>query len=126
MSRPPGTFERQTGYGPPRLGGASARVGEGSLYASRQGQFGSIVESALKRAKRNPVATLVMAAGAGWLIYSMGRERTRGDVRHRRSHEAERIPVLNTGHARIYDPDASPLHPTQDSLESRREMSARL
>ena len=36
------------------------------------------------------------------------------------------IPVLNTGHARIYDPDASPLHPTQDSLESRREMSARI
>jgi hypothetical protein len=40
--------------------------------------------------------------------------------------EAEDIPVLNTGQTRIYDPDASPLHPTQDLLESRREMSARV
>ena len=77
-------------------------------------------------AKRNPIPVMAIAAGAGWLLYSMGRERARGYVRHRRMDEAEEIPILNTGHARIYDPDASPLHPTQDSLESRRETSARV
>jgi hypothetical protein len=39
---------------------------------------------------------------------------------------AEAIPVLNTGQARVYDPDASPRHPMLDTLDSRREMSARV
>ena len=39
--------------------------------------------------------------------------------------EEESIPILNIGQARIYDPDTSPRHPTQDLLETRRETSAR-
>lgn len=77
-------------------------------------------------AKRNPLPVMALAAGAGWLIYALRRERARGNLRQRRVGGAEDIPILNTGNARIYDPDASPLHPTQDSLESRREMNARL
>jgi hypothetical protein len=44
----------------------------------------------------------------------------------RRRSPAEDIPVLNTGQARIYDPDVSPRHPVYDTLESRREISARI
>lgn len=95
------------------------------LRGRRPRQFASAMERALEIAKRHPIPAVAIAAGAGWLIFAMGRERARG-LRHRRMEEAEEIPILNTGHARIYDPDASPLHPTQDSLESRREMSARI
>jgi hypothetical protein len=80
----------------------------------------------LRMARRNPLAALLIAAGAGWLLARSLGKRTRDAAWHRRMDEAEDIPVLNTGQARIYDPDASPLHPTQDLLESRREMSARV
>jgi hypothetical protein len=95
------------------------------LGSLRNSQFGAAVENALGVAKRNPIAAMLIAAGAGWLIHGM-RRRIRNSSRHPWMNEAEGIPVLNTGHARIYDPDASPLHPTQDLLESRREMSARV
>ena len=92
----------------------------------RDSHFGAAVENALRVARRHPFAVALIAAGAGWLAHGMSRRRTRGSSWRRRMGEAEEIPVLNTGQARIYDPDASPLHPTQDSLESRREMSARV
>lgn len=95
------------------------------LSGLRRGQFGSVVDGALNFVRRNPVPSIAIAAGAGWLIYSM-RGRARSSAWHRRMDEAEDIPVLNTGHARIYDPDASPQHPMQHSLESRRQMSARV
>jgi hypothetical protein len=91
-----------------------------------ESRFGAAIENAFGMAKDNPLAVLLMAAGAGWLVHTVSKKRARNSSWHRRMGQAERIPVLNTGHARIYDPDASPLHPTQDSLESRREMSARI
>jgi hypothetical protein len=97
------------------------RIELGSL---RAGQFGA-VGNALRAVMRNPIAAALMAAGAGWLIYGMRKSSAPKSWR-RRTSGAREIPVLNTGHARIYDPDASPLHPTWDSLESRREMSARV
>jgi hypothetical protein len=39
--------------------------------------------------------------------------------------EEESVPVLVTGQDRVYDPDSSPRHPTQDLVETRRDMSAR-
>ena len=104
---------------------ASGRVDElaGVLRNSR---LAAAVETAAEVARRNPLPMMLMAVGAGWLVYSMGRARARNQFWQERMNRAERIPVLNTGHARIYDPDASPRHPTQDALESRREMSARV
>jgi hypothetical protein len=88
--------------------------------------FGSAIETALTLARRNPIQTALIAAAAGWLLHRVADERARGYRRHRRMRRAEAIPVLNTGQARIYDPDASPRHPMQDTLASRREMSARI
>ena len=92
----------------------------------RNGRLGAAVETAVEVARRNPLPVVLMAAAAGWLAYSLGRERAHAKSWREQMKRAERIPVLNTGHARIYNPDASPRHPTQDSLESRREMSARV
>ena len=88
--------------------------------------FGAVVENALSVARRHPFAVALIAAGAGWLAHGMSQKRARNSSWHRWMDEADKIPVLNTGQARIYDPDASPRHPTQDLLESRREMSARI
>jgi hypothetical protein len=98
-------------------------AGRGALPTRR---FNWAVESALDVVRRNPVTAMLAAAAAGGLILHFSTRKARGPSWHDRMEEAEGIRVLNTGQARIYDPDASPLHPTQDSLESRREMSARI
>jgi hypothetical protein len=85
----------------------------------------SIVDGASDLIRRNPAPVAVMAVGLGWLLYRVTRERRSSDVLRAEIIEEESIPVLNTGQARIYDPDESPRHPGQDLLESRREMSAR-
>jgi hypothetical protein len=90
-------------------------------------QFGTVIDSALGVVKRNPIPVMLVAAGVGWLIHRMSRDGARSySSANRLGDGADDIPVLNTGNARIYDPDTSPLHPTQDSLESRRDMSARV
>jgi hypothetical protein len=101
----------------------SNRTDVGSFRNSR---FGFGVADALAAVQRNPIAAMLMAAGAGWLIGTVRERRMRNPRPRRRMGGLGRIPVLNTGQARLYDPDASPLHPMQDSLESRREMSARV
>lgn len=84
---------------------------------------GSVLEQALALARRNPLRTALALAGAAWLIH---RSRTRRAAAARVAMlEEESIPILNTGHAFVYDPDASTRHPTHDQLQSRREMSAR-
>ena len=82
---------------------------------------------ALDLLRRNPALALAAAAGAGagFLLYRAGRDGRRGASARAEMLEEESIPILNTGQARIYDPDTSPRHPTQDLLETRREMSAR-
>ena len=92
----------------------------------RSRRFGAAVEDVLRVAMHNPIAAMAIGAGVGWVIHSVSKKRAQTSSWYRRMGKAEEIPVLNTGHARIYDPDASPLYPTQDSLESRREMSARV
>jgi hypothetical protein len=92
----------------------------------RKTQLGSVVEAALDVVKRNPVPVILVAAGVGWLAHRLNKE-ARGYASYRRiDDEPVDIPVLNTGNARVYDPDVSPRHPTQDALESRREASARV
>ncbi len=85
----------------------------------RDTQLGSALEHGLRLAWRNPVPVLLLTAATGWLLHNMSKA-------DRRRSPAEDIPVLNTGQARIYDPDVSPRHPVYDTLESRREMSARI
>ena len=82
---------------------------------------------ALKLLRRNPALALAAAAGAGagFLLYRAGRDGRRGVSVRAETLEEESIPILVTGHDRIYDPDTSPRHPTQDLVETRREMSAR-
>jgi hypothetical protein len=96
----------------------------------RHGRFGSGIANALVAAKRSPIAAMLIVAGAGWLIGAVSEKRMRTSSPRRYLRQARGraygIPVLNTGQSRLYDPDASSLHPTQDSLESRREMSARV
>ena len=105
---------------PSRSGGA------GLLGPFRDRRLGAAIGTALTTARRRPLATMLIAVGAGWLIQRMRNRLWLAASRERFEGEAGDIPVLNTGQARIYDPDASPRHPTQDSLESRREMNARI
>jgi hypothetical protein len=95
----------------------------------RTTEFGSVIDQTLAVMRRNPVPVLLIAAGVGWLLHRANQERryrspSRSAV-YAAVVEEETIPVLNTGNARVYDPDTSSLRPTQDALETRREMSAR-
>jgi len=96
----------------------------GSVRAT---EFGSVVDTALRIIRRNPVPVLLVAAGVGWLLHRASQEsRSRTTGRNALVvMEEEPIPVLNTGNARVYDPDAPSLHPTQDTLQTRRELNAR-
>jgi Protein of unknown function (DUF3618) len=98
----------------------------GSVRAT---EFGSVVDHALTIVRRNPVPVILIAAGVGWLVHRMNQDSGAALAGRRTGRaamlEEESIPVLNMGKARLYDPDASPLHPAQDALEPRRELRAR-
>jgi ElaB/YqjD/DUF883 family membrane-anchored ribosome-binding protein len=92
----------------------------------RTREFGAVIDHALSIVRRNPVPVILVAAGVGWLIHRMSQERRPdGAMMDVDMLEEESIPVLNTGQARVYDPDVSPRHPTHDVLETRRDVSAR-
>jgi len=98
----------------------------GTVRASDR--FGSTYDHAAAIVRRNPLPVILLAVGAGWLFYRLGRERdahrliaSRGKVR---VYEDAELPVMNTGNVHAYDPDVSPRHPGHDTLESRRELSA--
>lgn len=96
----------------------------GSVRAT---EFGSVLDTALSIIRRNPVPVLLVAAGVGWLLHRASQE-SRARTAGRNALvvvDEEPIPVLNTGNARVYDPDAPSLHPTQDTLQTRRELNAR-
>jgi hypothetical protein len=75
-------------------------------------------------ARRYPAPALIAAAGLGWLLYRVTKSAP-PHVRRARMLEEESIPVLNIGQARIYDPDVSPQHPTEELGESARELGVR-
>jgi uncharacterized protein DUF3618 len=95
----------------------------------RSERLGLTLDRALHVLRRNPVPVLLFAAGAGWLIRRLSDEAELRGERPRRDGARPvpdpAIPVMNAGPVHVYDPDSSPLHPTHDRLESRREMSAR-
>ena len=85
------------------------------------------LDAVISLAKRNPISAMLVVAGAGLLIHRVRQEMADSDSFYRRIEaKAGRVSVLNTGQARVYDPDVSSRHPTQDAMESRREMQARV
>jgi len=90
-------------------------------------RFGSIYDHAAAVVRRNPVPVMLLAVGAGWLVYRLSKEgRYRLPAPRARALQAKEagIPAMNAGNVHAYDPDVSPLHPAKDTLESRRELSA--
>lgn len=73
--------------------------------------------------RRHPIPVMIAAAGIGFMLYRSNRRSSRSlpvveDV------DFIDVPVLNTGHARIYDPDLSPRHPSAELSEARRGVEA--
>ena len=97
----------------------SVRGIAGELVGSaRERPFVSLVEGALQASRRHPFPVILLAAGAGLLIYEMRRGRPRSSASDIEIEEvAAEVPVLNTGQARIYDPDGPALHPAQGRRE---------
>lgn len=93
----------------------------GSVRTAR----GDLMDRALTVVRNNPVPVLLVVTGLAWLITRAAREGTGERLPVVRTTAVDDVPVMNTGHARVYDPDQSPLHPTQDVLETRREASAK-
>jgi hypothetical protein len=91
----------------------------------RKTEFGPVFHHAVEVVRRNPVPVMLVAAGLGWLFYRMGRDRRSPELRRAEMIEEESVPLIVTGQDRVYDPDSSPRHPTQDVVETRREISAR-
>jgi hypothetical protein len=82
---------------------------------------------ALDALRRNPALAIAAAAGAGagFLFYRAGRTGRRGASARAAMLEEESVPILVTGQDRIYDPDRPSRHPTQDCIDTRREIDAR-
>ncbi|MFL5316105.1 MAG: hypothetical protein ACJ8A0_13620, partial [Microvirga sp.] len=96
----------------------SSREREDDLPGSRSTTAspfsGALTEHTLGLVRRYPVSALATAGVAAWALYTLSqRSRERNDRRVALVEE-ESVPVLNIGQARIYDPDTSPRHPTQD------------
>ena len=87
--------------------------------------LGSVLDAALGVARRYPLGIILVGAGLGWLALRVRHDAREPRARFERVPSADEIPVLNTGHARIYDPDLSPRHPTHDRMETQRDLSAR-
>lgn len=71
------------------------------LGNARRTPLSGTYDGALEVVRRNPVPVLLIAAGVGWLMHRMAQ----GADQRRIVVAAERVPVLNTGAARTYDPD---------------------
>jgi hypothetical protein len=99
------------------------------IGAARARGFDSTFEQALTLVKNNPVPVMLVAAGIGWLLHRAGRVPA-PPRRYERSAAMtaaaeESVPVINTGRARIYDPDADPVHPNRDAVEPGTDFVAR-
>ena len=83
------------------------------LGNARRTPLSGAYDGALDAVRRNPVPVMLIAAGIGWLMHRMSQDATRRRTRA----AAERVPVLNTGAARIYDPDLPSGQPRRELAE---------
>lgn len=105
--------------------GGRSRGSRGARQVPGGSAFAPVLDAAIGVARRYPLGIILLAAGLGWLAWRIRQEARPGRMRPDRVPAADEIPVLNTGQARIYDPDVSPRHPTHDLMETQREISAR-
>ncbi|GJD54240.1 DUF3618 domain-containing protein [Methylobacterium dankookense] len=95
---------------------ASSLVDEMLGNARRTPALSGAYDGALEAVRKNPVPVLMIAAGVGWLLHRMSQDASR----RRTQVQAERVPVLNTGAARTYDPDLPTAKAVQDPVEETR------
>ncbi len=103
----------------------------GSMRANR---YASIIDQTMDLLRRNPVPVMLVAAGVGWLIYRSGQKPARTPLVRPAPYRATEAPALNTGEARVYDPDAGSTLPADpvvaeplapDPIAAPRNMTAR-
>ena len=94
----------------------SSLVDEMLGNARRAPAVSGAYDGALEAVRRNPVPVLLIAAGVGWLMHRMSQDATR----RRTQASAERVPVLNDGAARVYDPDLPTRQPKPSLMDETR------
>ncbi|AWN39290.1 DUF3618 domain-containing protein [Methylobacterium durans] len=87
------------------------------LGSARKTPLNGVYEGALDAVRRNPVPVMLIAAGLGWLLFRMQDDAARSGRLRRARRSAERVPVLNTGAARVYDPDLLAGRPARELAE---------
>jgi hypothetical protein len=75
-----------------------------------------LVEDAVAFLRRNPGSIAAAALVVGFAIARVRRNRARGEPD---------IPVMNTGHARLYDPDEKQRHTPHGGSDTRRDFPIR-
>jgi len=101
------------------------------LGTARAKGFDTTFDRALAVIRRNPVPVMLVAAGIGWLLHRASRApapRPNGYARAAAmaaAMEERGVPVINTGRARVYDPDADPVHPNRDAADPGTDFIAR-
>ena len=103
----------------------------GSMRANR---YGTIIDQTMDLLRRNPVPVMLVAAGVGWLIYRSGQKPARTPLARPMPYRETEAPAMNTGAARVYDPDAGAVLPADpvvadplapDPIAAPRNMTAR-
>lgn len=87
------------------------------LGSARRTPLSGAYDGTLAAIRRNPVPVMLIAAGVGWLLHRMSTDAAKQSARQRVVRSADRLPVLKTGAARIYDPDMPTRHPGKEFSE---------
>jgi hypothetical protein len=99
-----------------------ASIVDEMLGTVRQSPASGLYDGALAAVRRNPVPVMLIVAGVGWLVHRVAREAQRRQHLEATMNGAESVPVLNTGTARVYDPDRPTAHPAADRVADGMRM----
>ncbi|GJD62929.1 DUF3618 domain-containing protein [Methylobacterium frigidaeris] len=99
-----------------------ASIVDEMLGTVRHSPASGLYDGALEAVRRNPVPVMLIVAGIGWLIHRVARESQRRQHLDATMNGAEAVPVLNTGAARVYDPDRPTAHPAADRVADGMRM----